>query len=326
MEKFLLDIILPFHVHDELLAKAMESCLDALPENSRIILVNTIGTTGADYIGDPSVMEIFLEGADYLSALNFGLMCSDAEYVALMNSDDLVDPTRFEKQIEVLKISKADICATNILKFSQESNGSRQNIPPLLGVPPRSFHEGILLLGSFRADASWLFKRDWAIKNHLFSAISDVSDWATAMRVMSKYNSVVISENLYFYRMHARQSSHDKNLHKKKEFYEVWKRLNFQLNLRALSKLEIQVLTSNYDVPRVKEIKNLMKWLIDAENLLKQELPKSEKRSLENLFSRRRVLICYKNRSIHLRLRDIRVLPKILIEVVKYRKYLRGSL
>jgi hypothetical protein len=326
VQKFLLDVLLPFHVDDDLLMEAVESCLEALPKNSKLILINTEGSNKTHYGKIPNVTEISMKGADYLSALKFGLMGSEAEYVALMNSDDLVEETRFARQLEVLSKSNADICVTNISKFAKQSDGSRLSIPPLLGVPPRYFHEGILLLGSFRADASWLFKRDWAIRNNLFFEACDVSDWSTAMRVMKKTNTVVISENLYFYRMHSRQSSHDKKLHQKDDFYETWQKLNTQLNLRSLSRQEIQILTSNYDTPKVKSLKNLMKWLYEAEDQLRQEFPRSESLFLENLFSRRRLLICFKNHSFRIRLKDLKFLPKILFEYFTYRRYLRGSL
>ena len=94
-----LSVILPFHSNNKLLEEAIYSCIKALPNNSELILLNT------------SQQKLILRGAatntyvidvprfKYIEALSVGISQAKGEFIALMNSDDLVVESRFFQQM-----------------------------------------------------------------------------------------------------------------------------------------------------------------------------------------------------------------------------------
>jgi hypothetical protein len=330
MSKYSLDVLLPFHRVDDYLFDAIESSKVALPPDSRIILINTsvedflIGNCLSQW--DEKVKLVHLPGGNYIQALSFGLKSSEAKYVALMNSDDLVEPSRFLKQIQSLELNESKICVTRLQKFVMSAYGKTTNIPSVLGSAPNFFHEAILLLGSYFADASWCFDAEWAKENNLFSESNDISDWCTAMRVLKRSSTSVLNERLYLYRMHSGQYTRSQTSHSNINFYSSWNQLNCTFGFRALSRNEIDIVTANPHARKVDDLENVLSWLDELENFLILTFSNSSDRSIKKLFSKRRILVCFRNRSLLVRIRDVRVIPEVIFEYLRYRKHLRFKL
>ena len=104
-------------------------------------------------------------------------------------------------------------------------------------LPPctPSRHPSFLLLGPIGADASWVFKRNWALSNNLFAEKTDVSDFATALRVMPGSKVCVVPERLYFYRTHKGQVTSSSKNSKPIHEIELLTKLNSYLGLPALT-------------------------------------------------------------------------------------------
>lgn len=324
MSEYLLDVLLPFHVHDDLLREAIENCKKSLPANSRIIAINTLCDQKILNMHSDRILEVMCPRADYVTALRFGLSITQSKYVALMNSDDLIDNSRFSNQIQALENSNFKLCVTNLSKFSITKQQKWIEIPALLGDPPNNFHEVLLLLGSFRADASWCFNQKWAHEVNLFGQESDVSDWCTAMRTMNQGNTLVLNEDLYFYRMHSRQITRGERIPNSESFYFNWKSLNRKFNFRYLTPSEIDAITTAQKQDR--NLDNVWKWLKEIEAFLISVLPDSDKKKISNIFSRRRLFICLNQRTLHLRIKDMLIVPKVLFQYIRFKKYLRVSL
>jgi glycosyltransferase involved in cell wall biosynthesis len=111
MSRYLLDVLLPFHVYDDLLQEAIESCKKSLPANSRIIAINTLVDQKILNMNSDQILEVMCPKADYITALRFGLSKTQSKYVALMNSDDLINESRFINQIQALENSNFKMCA-----------------------------------------------------------------------------------------------------------------------------------------------------------------------------------------------------------------------
>jgi glycosyltransferase involved in cell wall biosynthesis len=324
MSRYLLDVLLPFHVYDDLLQEAIESCKKSLPANSRIIAINTLVDQKILNMHSDQILELVCPKADYVTALRFGLSKTQSKYVALMNSDDLIHESRFINQIQALENSNFKMCVTNLSKFSITKQQKWIEIPALLGDPPSNFHEALLLLGSFRADASWCFNQEWAHEVNLFGQESDVSDWCTAMRTINGGNTIILSEDQYFYRMHSGQITRSERIPNSDFFYSNWKTLNQRLNFRSLTFSEIDAITSKGK--QDLDLDHVWKWLRETEAFLISVLPDSDKKKISNIFSRRRLLICIHQRTLRLRIKDLLILPKVLFQYIRFKKYLRVSL
>jgi glycosyltransferase involved in cell wall biosynthesis len=326
VSKYRLEVLLPFHIYDSYLTEALDSCIRALPPNSRIIAINTINDQKLLNGHSDYVYEVNHPNAGYISALDYGFRNSHSEYVALMNSDDLIDKDRFLMQIASLELSDKNLCVSDLSKFSIIRKKGRLLVPPLLGKATSNFHEAILLLGSYRADATWCFKSEWARENNIFLEENDISDWCIAMRTMKTTDTVVLNKDLYFYRMHSNQISRNQYEDVPEGFFLSWHELNNRLNFRKLSNCEIELLTSLKKSKKLSDLKNLQSWLEEFENFLLFSLPDSNKSEIRNLLARRRLLISLKNRSVRMLLCEWRVAPKVLFQYIIFRKYLRSTL
>lgn len=56
-----------------------------------------------------------------IESLNFGILKTESEYIARMDSDDLSHPKRIEQQIKLLENSNADICGCNYFTINKKS-------------------------------------------------------------------------------------------------------------------------------------------------------------------------------------------------------------
>jgi hypothetical protein len=261
-----------------------------------------------------------------MEALRYGLKFSSAEYVGLMNSDDLVDSSRFRSQIMILEKTKNNLCVSDLQKFTVTENGRIKFIPAMMGKPPRVFHEALLLLGSYRADASWCFRRSWAVDEKLFEFPSDSSDWSTALRVMKSKNTIIINQPLYFYRMHSDQFTRLSKNVAPVSFYNQWNIINQQYGFTELSKEEIQTVALPWENQNVQDVRKILSWLGEIENFLITNLPKSDTKKVKNIISRRRILISISHRIRGIKFRDLQILPKLLLEFSKSKQLIRFNL
>ena len=214
-QKFKISVVLPFHRNDRYLSEALNSCYNSKGCKIEVVLVDTRNKIESerDPIHDlPNFTKtISAPNLSYTRALALGIKHSTFEYIAIMNSDDLINNQRFEKQIQRSMETKSDVCLCNIIKCTSRNN---RKIPAAFGHYSDSHYQILsLLLGSYGADATWLFKKRWAQRNNLFVEKTDISDWTTALRVLKKSKVCKVAEDLYFYRIHNLQTSRQQLTH-----------------------------------------------------------------------------------------------------------------
>ncbi len=113
-DKPLVTILLPVHNGERYIKEAIDSCIKQTYENIEILVVNDASTDNTKNIlneyGDRiRVLDIKKQNS-LGSVLNIGIQASNGSYIARMDADDIMYPTRIEKQVEVLEKNK-DIVA-----------------------------------------------------------------------------------------------------------------------------------------------------------------------------------------------------------------------
>lgn len=103
----LVSIVIPVHNGERYIKESIDSCLDQTYENIEVIVVD-------DKSGD-GTLDILKEYGDKITVLpiekqnglgnviNIGIRKSKGKYIARMDADDVMYPTRIEKQIEYLE-------------------------------------------------------------------------------------------------------------------------------------------------------------------------------------------------------------------------------
>ena len=218
-------VILPFHRTDNFLRLAIESLQSSHSVQVKLCLIDDRREKNSDVFAEMS--SIWTGGLGYGKAVNEASNFIDTEYVALMNSDDLVHKNRFIRQIKALEDSESNISVTRLKKIVA-------NMIPVYSVggnkpictPSRHF----FLFGSHLANASWLTKTDFWASNVVFEDWTIGSDWFLGQELIKKYKFNYINHPLYYYRTHPKQVTSGKDMDSK-SIAKAWGALNAELQL-----------------------------------------------------------------------------------------------
>lgn len=233
------DVILPFHRCDSLLKAAIESVLKSINVEIFLILIDDRPSSVSDFACG---LELILKNTKYKiirneihgygRSLNLGLQECSSDFVALMNSDDLVSPHRFHRQITRLESTDSHAVVCKIQKIYKNFS-----IPSLSGAPNLRFYDpALLLLGAYGADATLLGKRSF-IQTLRFFENSGTCDWITALIEYPNIKVIGLNEQLYFYRIHAKQITQNTHYVRNSfaDIYPHWKNYNEALGLPTLN-------------------------------------------------------------------------------------------
>jgi glycosyltransferase involved in cell wall biosynthesis len=218
-----LDVLLPFHREDEYLDEAINSLARSKGVNFRVILIDdrpnnkTFNLTKFKVLKNYEILRT--QGSQgYGEALRLGTAALEADAVALFNSDDLVHPERFIKQMACL--NKSEISVSRIVRINSRGHKSKSILGEMKSF---SYDEKFLLLGAYGANASWCMRKEWWNDNAFFDS-SECLDWRIALRGFKNTSISYVSDPLYFYRKHSNQVTANRNIDKNRfdVVFNVW--------------------------------------------------------------------------------------------------------
>lgn len=231
-----LDVLLPFHRSDKFLEDAVYSLSKSQGVSLNVILIDDRIDKSKNLrklfqnFEHYKVVETF-GGLGYGKSLEVGSKSLESDVVALFNSDDLVDPLRFRKQL--IQLNRSDLSITNMQRIS-EANAKCRSLAGKMTA--ETYNQVFLLLGSYGANATWCARREWWDHNVFFDSLESL-DWRIAL---TSFQNTVISylpENLYFYRKHINQITANKSIKQKDLFpiFDLWEKLARDLGLGSFS-------------------------------------------------------------------------------------------
>jgi len=256
-----IDVLLPFHVENSDLYAAIDSVNSSKNVKVRLILIDDRKEPKSLTNRPNSSTVINTFGAGYAGALNSAKQHIHSPYTAIMNSDDLVHPSRFDIQIEKLLDRDSQLCACGIQKFKNKKIVASQfgNLRVSGKIDRR-----VLLLGAYGVDATWCGKSDWWLKNLVFLD-QQMSDWATGIEVSQKFDIYFSSEKLYYYRQHPNQTTADSKFSSRglEEILDRWLSLTRQSNFQELSAREVAWVAAPRGRKPIDKIsvKRILDWL-----------------------------------------------------------------
>jgi hypothetical protein len=191
----------------------------------------------------------------YGEALRIGSLEVDSKFVALFNSDDLVDARKFEIQLKA--IEDANVCITGM----QRMNIAGHKMNSLTFDPKtNAYTHLLLLLGSYGANATWLMQNEWWQKNAFFDS-NECLDWRIALRHFAATDICYIKQDLYKYRKHANQVTSRKNISQERMLpvYNEWRRLCLSLDIEENSYDMFSAIATPWNVQGSLELNDLLK-------------------------------------------------------------------
>jgi glycosyltransferase involved in cell wall biosynthesis len=206
-----LDVLLPFHRVDKYLEDAINSLSNTQGVSFNVILIDDRMDRSENILKLFSPLKNFIivetEGQEgYGLALKAGTAHIKADSVALFNSDDLVHPLRFKKQLQ--RLENSDL---NFTKMNRINSFNKKTIS-LAGEICSSVYDPIyLIFGSYGANATWCMKSTWWHENAFFDNKASL-DWRIALNAFYKTNISFIPEYLYSYRKHDKQITNERKV------------------------------------------------------------------------------------------------------------------
>lgn len=273
------DLLIPFHKVDRFLFKAIRSASKSKGVILRIILLDD-----RELLQDKDQLileEIFTllndqkldfilhrtSSRGYANALNESKQLVKSDFVAILNSDDLMSRKRLLVQTNELKTG-FDVSICRLKKFTLFFP-----LPALLGSVKFEYCTEMLLVGAYGADATFVTtKKLWQLDFHYNTQIT-MADWEMALRCYPKYRVSLITEPLYYYRMHKSQLSR-KSTEKflvPNEFYLAWIKHSVRVGLPETNREQVSILATPWNAPRhLSEIQRtqILEWLDKYHDLL----------------------------------------------------------
>lgn len=206
MSKFeYISIGIPIYNAEKYLADAIKSVLAQSYPYWELILVDDGSTDGSlkiaqDFATRDSRIRVISDGVNKKLPARLNQIIREAQYdyIARMDADDLMHPTRLERQLEIIKSKNVDLVTTGLYSIGENNEIQGKRILSNYQMKPEQILNGLTNL----LHASLLAKKDWCLRN-LYrednALAEDYELWLTAA-IKNDLNYIVIEEPLYFYR------------------------------------------------------------------------------------------------------------------------------
>ncbi len=219
MKEKLLSIIIPSYNHQQYIGEAIQSVINQRYQNWELIIVDDGSKDNSvaviSQFDDNRIRLIVQENQGAHNAINRGLEEAKGEYLAILNSDDVYEPDRF--QIMVSKMENNPevgfVCSyIRVIDSKGKDLGVKQgwkNMEPWL-VPHRELSFAAtddfklnLIMGNFTSTTSnFLFTRSLYEKIGGMRNLHFAHDWDFALRMAEVTECKIIDKPLLRYRVH----------------------------------------------------------------------------------------------------------------------------
>jgi glycosyltransferase involved in cell wall biosynthesis len=280
----LISVAMPVYNGEKFLSEAVLSVLNQSFKNFEFIIIDDGSTDRSLELlryyekRDSRIKLISRENKNVAATLNEIILMSRGKWIARMDQDDICLPNRFEKQLEWLNYTKADICGSWVKRFGAEDRV----------VKMRESHKEIeleMLFCSPFAHPSVL------INKKVFDKISynegkwqaeDYDFWVSAFEFNFKMTN--IPEILLYYRVHSAQisvkeksSQKDLGVQIQKRYWKLFlvrKKINNAGIFNALEEINgtnklINIASVNLFFTSLFNVSNKIYWPVIKENLNK---------------------------------------------------------
>lgn len=319
----IISVIVPVYNVEKYLNKCIDSILNQTFKQVEIILVDDGSTDNSTIICDEycsryeNIKVIHKENNRVSAARNDGIKIATGKYIALVDSDDWIEPNMLEEMYNKAEEFQTDITMCDLKKVGVESEYTVSQ-PIREGYYNRSMIESELFpcLIMFEniefpptiSNCTCLFKRKFLIENNLFydEDIHYCEDSIFGSKAMYNANGFYYMKNKYFYNYFFNPSSTTSTCNMKK--WDSYLIINQRL--REYFK------DSKFDFSRQIKINMLYFTLNFLGEIKKSDLPLDKKReNFKKFFNDTNVTNIFKR----FKLPNVNLKLKLVLILIKYR-------
>jgi hypothetical protein len=293
-----LDVLLPFHRHDKYLEEAVTSINSSKSISFRLIAIDD----RPDQSKSLSRLFATVKNLTYLSteggqgygrALEVGSSALNSSHTALFNSDDLLDPYRFKKQLEALSYSEL-----NLTSIKRIDSRGRETASYAGSTRANRYNPLFLLFGAYGANATWCMHREWWQKNAFFDPLESL-DWRIAMTSFQNTKLSYLSEPLYFYRKHPTQITANKNpdFDSITPVFEIWREFANTFPFLNNTRNVFNTVATPWILQKKGEYSEISKW-IDQVNAYSSQFDSEVSKDLKRIVQRRFIAAALRTQEI----------------------------
>lgn len=216
----LVSVVVPIYKVEKYLAECVDSILAQTLSDIEVILVddgspdNCPAMVDAYAAKDPRVVAIHQPNGGYGKAVNAGIARASAPYIGIIESDDWIEPTMYEKLYKRACETGADLVKCRFWRYDSTAPAERRNIEELQVLnqaPEGVFHplEWDPLIMIHVSLWSYLYKAEIAKQVKVLETQSAAyQDGPFVFEVLARANSIsIVKEPLVHYRCEAGQGS-----------------------------------------------------------------------------------------------------------------------
>lgn len=264
--KDLVSIIVPVHNSSKYLNKCLDSILSQTYKHIEIIVIENGSTDNSLEIlnnyKDKIKLEV-LECSGLSQARNKGLELSKGEYIAFVDSDDIIEPNMIEELINSIKKTKSDLSCCDIFEIHESTNKIvKRNEYPKELITKEEIQKNYIKFNF----AIWnkLYKKEIIEKYKIeFPLNLKYEDIPFVLSYLSKCNKISkVNKYLYNYLVHSEseQTTVDKRI------FDIIKILDLCLTFidkKDLEDVYVRELTTYIIKTRTLKDKNIKKEFIN---------------------------------------------------------------
>ena len=216
----LLSVIIPLYNHEKFIGQAIQSVLDQIYQSWELIIIDD-GSTDRSFekacVYTDKRIDIYRqENAGAHQAINRGLAMAKGDYLAILNSDDIYEPQRFERMIRYMEEHKEIGFACTYLSVINEKGkllgikkGWKNMEPWLVPHPELSlkmqddFRANLIMANFISTTSNFLIRRRLYEKIGGMRNLRFAHDWDYALRAAEATDCVILQEPLLQYRVHS---------------------------------------------------------------------------------------------------------------------------
>jgi glycosyltransferase involved in cell wall biosynthesis len=219
MDKPAVSVLMTTYNRSNYIKEAIDSVLNQSYKNFELIIIDD-GSTDNTFdivksIKDRRISYYYQDNSGQNSARNTGIILSDGEYIAMIDSDDIWEADKLKKQVEILdKYNEIGLVFCGTVFINQDNEIVYKK--PLIDYKGDVLKK--LLLTNFLYNGSCpLFRRAGIVKTGMFdTSFERMTDWEFYLRYALYNKFWGISEYLLRYRIHDDTMSSDF------EKYQIW--------------------------------------------------------------------------------------------------------
>lgn len=208
----MISVIMPAYNSSKTIAATLDSLVVQSCKDFEVILINDASTDNTLAIAESYYNKLSIkivsaaENQGVAKSLNIGLIQSDAEFIARLDTDDLARADRLEKQLEFMQANTAiDVCGSDIEIFSDENENRFHLAHPTGNAEIKTAfvqrnviaHPSVIVRRSFFDHIGMYDPR--------FDFAEDYELWCRASLQGKQFAN--LAESLTYYRRHAGQVS-----------------------------------------------------------------------------------------------------------------------